>query len=109
MAKSYLNATELSDYSTTLSRRKRSDDLEREISNIYKTKSSERLILGSNPVPIPIVYQDNHSFNFEQPYSARDYVNTSVASYRKARVVGGEDGENGGNLIFVMQFFASFF
>lgn len=97
MAKSYLNATELTNSSTTLSRRKRSDDLEREISNIYKMKSSERLVLGSNPVPIPIVYQDSHTFGFDLPYNTRDYTsNTSVSNYRRGRVVGGEDGENGG-------------
>lgn len=96
MAKSYLNSTELENDSTTLSRRRRSDDLERAISDVYKSKTSERLILGSNPVPIPIVYQDNYTFGFDLPYGSRNFVNSSVGSRRKGRVVGGEDGENGG-------------
>lgn len=49
-------------------------------------KSSERLILGSSVVPIPIFYDDNTTFSLHHEYTK---------SNRQARVVGGEDGDNG--------------
>jgi plasma kallikrein len=50
-------------------------------------KSSERLILGSSVVPIPIFYDDNTTFSLHHEYSKNNN--------RQARVVGGEDGDNG--------------
>jgi hypothetical protein len=88
VARSFLNSSEI------IHRQKRSDDFERELAHVYKTKTTERLVLGSNPTPIPIVYTDNHTndFNIAPGYGA---YNTSYVSYRKARVVGGEDADNG--------------
>lgn len=92
VAKSYLNSTEVA---ISSKRRKRSDDFERELANVYKTKSTERLVLGSNLIPIPIVYNDNHTSDFDLPHDTKNFINTSIGGYRQARVVGGEDGENG--------------
>jgi Clip-domain serine protease homolog masquerade/Trypsin len=72
------------------SRRKRSDEFEQEVAHVYKSKNTERLVLGSSLVPIPIVYDDNSTFSIDLPHDTR-----SVSSHRQARVVGGEDGENG--------------
>ncbi|KAG5682295.1 hypothetical protein PVAND_011655 [Polypedilum vanderplanki] len=92
IAKSYLNASEIEESS----RKKRSSDFERELAKVYKNKSTERLVLGSNPVPIPIIYNDNYTLGFALPQSGRSISNTtSIGYHRKARVVGGEDGENG--------------
>lgn len=92
VAKSYLNALEVN--STSMSRRKRSEEFEQELANVYRTKTTERLVLGSNPVPIPIVYTDNHTNDFD--YVEEDYQNYNRSvSYRQGRVVGGEDADNG--------------
>lgn len=89
VARSFLNSSKIA-----ISRNKRSDDFERELANVYKTKTTERLVLGSNPVPIPIVYTDNHTNDFDivPNYGVH---NNSYVSHRRARVVGGEDAENG--------------
>lgn len=50
-------------------------------------KSSERLVLGSHVVPIPIIYDDNTTFSLSETA-----YNTN---HRRGRVVGGEDGDNG--------------
>lgn len=63
-----------------------------EIANVYKNKNTERLVLGSSLVPIPIVYNDNSTLAFDLPHQYGRSVNVS---HRQARVVGGEDGENG--------------
>lgn len=64
-------------------------------------KSNERLVLGSDLVPIPIIYHDH---NTEVPEEIRRYHPTNQVANdtywrsfnnRQARVVGGEDGENG--------------
>jgi hypothetical protein len=65
-----------------------------ELANVYKSKTTERLILGTNLVPIPIVYSDNHTLDFDLPHDNNAF-NSSVVNYRQGRVVGGEDGENG--------------
>jgi Trypsin len=73
------------------SRRKRNSEFEQEVAQFDRTKTTERLVLGSSPVPIPIIYDDNSTFSFDFTHDTRsvDY------SHRQARVVGGEDGENG--------------
>lgn len=93
VAKSFLNSSEIN--LTSSSRRKRSDEFERELANVYKTKTTERLVLGSNPVPIPIVYTDNHTNDFDEIDNYRSAYNHSLVNYRQARVVGGEDADNG--------------
>ncbi len=90
VAKSYLNTSEIQS-----NRRKRSDDFERELAQVYKTKTTERLVLGSNPVPIPIVYTDNQQINDLEIVSGYGTYNTSYLSHRQKRVVGGEDADNG--------------
>lgn len=77
--------------STSPSRSKRSNEFEHEVAQVYKSKNTERLVLGSALTPIPIVYDDNSTFSFDLPHYGRS-VN---GSHRQARVVGGEDGENG--------------
>lgn len=74
------------------SRSKRSKEFEAEVAQVYKTKNTERLVLGSHIVPIPIVYDDNSTFSFDLPHHQARSLNVS---HRQARVVGGEDGENG--------------
>lgn len=54
--------------------------------NITINKSSERLVLGSSIIPIPIIYDDNTTFSLAE---------TTSTNYRRGRVVGGEDGDNG--------------
>lgn len=75
--------------------------------NIYK--SSERLILGSELIPIEIgtdllgdfaQQQPNETIDKVKPDNAQRGFSQNITSYRKtlnrrARVVGGEDGENG--------------
>lgn len=74
-------------------RSRRSQDFEQEIANVYKNKNTERLVLGSSLVPIPIVYEDNSTFSFDlQHHNSRSL---NISNNRQARVVGGEDGENG--------------
>lgn len=73
------------------SRSKRSNEFEKEVAQVYRTKNTERLVLGSALTPIPIVYDDNSTFSFDLQHHARNLN----ASHRQARVVGGEDGENG--------------
>lgn len=85
-AKEYLVAE-----GNSTSRSKRSNEFEKEVAQVYKTKNTERLVLGSALTPIPIVYDDNSTFSFDLSQHAR---NLNV-SHRQARVVGGEDGENG--------------
>lgn len=78
--------------STSRTKRSIEHDFEKEVAHVYKMKNTERLVLGSSIVPIPIVYEDNSTFSFDLPH----HNSRSVAvSHRQARVVGGEDGENG--------------
>lgn len=72
-------------------RSRRSNDFEREVAEVYKTKTTELLVLGSSLVPIQIVYDDNSTFSFDLPHQSRSLN----MSHRQARVVGGEDGDNG--------------
>lgn len=61
-------------------------------------KSSERLVLGSNLVPIPIVYYDTNDTVPEELSYNNQYPRQNVSytrNYRQGRVVGGEDGDNG--------------
>lgn len=74
------------------SRSKRSHDFEKEVAQVFKTKNTERLVLGSSLVPIPIVYEDNSTFSFDLAHQHSRSLNMSR---RQGRVVGGEDGENG--------------
>lgn len=75
------------------SRSKRSHEYEREFADVYKAKATtERLVLGSSLVPIPIIYDDNSTFSFDLPYHQTRSLNMS---HRQGRVVGGEDGDNG--------------
>lgn len=74
------------------SRSKRSNEYEKEFANVYKSKTTERLVLGSSIVPIPIIYDDNSTFTFDLAHHQSRGLNVS---HRQARVVGGEDGENG--------------
>lgn len=81
------------------SRQKRDADLQNELNKIYQTKSTERLVLGSNLVPIPIIYHDHDpeipdEIKNHNPYIG-NYSEVESYSYRQARVVGGEDGDNG--------------
>lgn len=96
VAKSYLNSSEIANTSSTQARRKRSHEFEQELANVYRTKTTERLVLGSNPVPIQIVYSDNHTNDFddnERVYGIHN--NHTSIGYRQGRVVGGEDADNG--------------
>lgn len=95
VAKSYHNASEVAEIPSLLRRKRSSEDFERELANVYKTKTTERLVLGSSLVPIPIFYNDNQTLAFDLPHEARSFVNTSVGHRRQARVVGGEDADNG--------------
>jgi hypothetical protein len=93
-----MNSSEVQKHSDSAVKREKrnSEDFERELAEVYKTKTTERLVLGSALVPIPIVYNDNHTtLAFDLPHDSRNYVNTTAINYRQARVVGGEDGENG--------------
>ncbi|XP_058058877.1 protein masquerade [Anopheles bellator] len=72
------------------------------VDSFYRSKSSERLVLGSSIVPIPIIYHDDNDtvpadLLPHHPSVVRE--NDTLAKYwsnhRKGRVVGGEDGENG--------------
>lgn len=74
------------------SRARRSHEFEKEVAEVYKNKNTERLVLGSSIVPIPIIYDDNSTFSFDLPNHHSRNLNVS---HRQARVVGGEDGENG--------------
>lgn len=74
------------------SRSKRSHDFEKEVAQVFKTKNTERLVLGSSLVPIPIFYEDNSTFSFDL---AHQHARSLNMSQRQGRVVGGEDGENG--------------
>ncbi|XP_063709351.1 protein masquerade [Culicoides brevitarsis] len=61
-------------------------------------KSTERLVLGTSLVPIPIVYHDHNSTvpeTISNPYFIEGNNTYMGRSNRKGRVVGGEDGENG--------------
>lgn len=96
-ARSFLSRTAVEDVSYSNSRTGRHIEME----DIYRTKSTERLVLGHSIVPIPIIYHDHNDTIPEDlihhPSIAR--TNSTTAKYwnshRKARVVGGEDGENG--------------
>lgn len=94
IAKSMLTRDEIPQHS----RQKRDHELQYALDQVYKTKNTERLVLGSNLVPIPIVYHD-HSTDI--PDEIRNYNvqygnNSEFSGYnRQGRVVGGEDGENG--------------
>lgn len=93
IAKSMLNREEILGHR----RQKRDQNLQYELDQIYKTKSTERLVLGSNLVPIPIIY---HDLGTDIPDEIKNYSpyasnNSDTVSYRQGRVVGGEDGENG--------------
>jgi Clip-domain serine protease homolog masquerade len=72
------------------SRSKRSQEFEREVAKVYKNKNTERLVLGTSLVPIPILYEDNSTFSVQHQETQSLNV-----SHRQARVVGGEDGDNG--------------
>lgn len=74
------------------SRSKRNVDYEKEFVEVYKSKNTERLVLGSSLVPIPITYDDNSTFSHD---FSHDQMRSLNGSHRQARVVGGEDGENG--------------
>ncbi|XP_052889416.1 protein masquerade [Anopheles moucheti] len=81
---------------TTLARHARHIDVD----SIYRSKSSERLVLGSSIVPIPIIYHDHNDTVPEDLLRHPSLKeNATLAKYwnhhRKGRVVGGEDGENG--------------
>lgn len=82
-AKEYLTLQGNETTSVTTTRVKRGISFEQNFN-----KSSERLILGSSVVPIPIFYDDNTTFSLHHDYS-------KSLSHRQARVVGGEDGDNG--------------
>lgn len=73
-------------------RSRRSHEFRRDNSDFFKTKTNERLVLGSSLVPIQIVYDDNSTFSFDLPHQRTRSPSTS---HRQARVVGGEDGDNG--------------
>lgn len=75
------------------SRSKRSQEFEQEVAQVYKNKNTERLVLGSSIVPIPIIYDDNSTFSFDLPHNQES--RSLNVSHRQARVVGGEDGDNG--------------
>lgn len=72
-----------------------------ELESIYRSKSTERLVLGHSIVPIPIIYSDHNDTVPEDlihhPSISRTNSTTSKYwnSHRKGRVVGGEDGDNG--------------
>ncbi|XP_049536358.1 protein masquerade [Anopheles darlingi] len=71
-----------------------------DVDSIYRSKSSERLVLGSSIVPIPIIYHDHNDTVPEDLHHHPSLKeNATLAKYwnnhRKGRVVGGEDGENG--------------
>lgn len=72
-------------------RAKKNDDLEDTSLHLNK-KSNERLVLGSNIVPIPIIYND---FNETIPLEISKSENKTFINRRRGRVVGGEDGDNG--------------
>lgn len=72
------------------SRAARSHEFEREVAEVYKNKNTERLVLGSSIVPIPIIYEDNSTFSLGHVEE-----HSRSVGHRKGRVVGGEDGENG--------------
>ena len=87
---------------------KRDIDVENELAQLYKTKTTERLVLGSSLVPFQIVYNDQqqqqqqHQHQQQQissdvrNYNPNDtFSSSAVTNYRQGRVVGGEDGENG--------------
>lgn len=78
--------------STSRSKRSSENDFAKEVAQVYKMKNTERLVLGSSLVPIPIVYEDNSTFSFDL---AHHNSRSITVSQRQARVVGGEDGENG--------------
>uniref|UniRef100_A0A182Q6P9 Peptidase S1 domain-containing protein n=1 Tax=Anopheles farauti TaxID=69004 RepID=A0A182Q6P9_9DIPT len=73
------------------------------VDSFYRSKSSERLVLGSSIVPIPIIYHDHNDTVPEDILRHPSLTeNDTLAKYwshqhhhRKGRVVGGEDGENG--------------
>ncbi|XP_052865731.1 protein masquerade [Anopheles cruzii] len=70
------------------------------VDSFYRSKSSERLVLGSSIVPIPIIYHDdNDTVPADLLHHPSLRENDTLAKYwsnhRKGRVVGGEDGENG--------------
>lgn len=77
----------------------------RKISHTYEVdlynnkKTNERLVLGSSLIPIPIIHVENNSTTIDAIISnnaSRNKNDTSIVqNYRKGRVVGGEDGENG--------------
>lgn len=75
-------------------RTKRNTNYEQELVELYKSKTSERLVLGSSLVPIPIVFSDN-SHSIVNEFNSPDRSLNITENHRKARVVGGEDGENG--------------
>ncbi|CRK92492.1 CLUMA_CG006034, isoform A [Clunio marinus] len=76
-------------------RSKRNKEFEREVANVYKNKNTERLVLGSSLVPIPIIYEDNSTFSFNMANHHHHQRRNLNLSHRQARVVGGEDGDNG--------------
>lgn len=85
-------------------RTKRDIDVENELAQLYKTKTTERLVLGSSLVPFQIVYNDQqqqqqqlHQISSDvRNYNPNDtFSGSAITNYRQGRVVGGEDGENG--------------
>ncbi|XP_055609384.1 protein masquerade [Uranotaenia lowii] len=96
-ARSFLSRTALEDVSYSRSRSGRQIELE----DIYRSKSTERLVLGTSIVPIPIIYHDHNDTVPEDllyhPSISKPNSTTTKYwnSHRQARVVGGEDGENG--------------
>lgn len=93
IAKSMLTREEIPIHS----RQKRDKQLQYELDQVYKTKSTERLVLGSNLVPIPIVYHDHGTDIPDEIKNYSPYIGnySEPINYRQGRVVGGEDGENG--------------
>lgn len=104
-ARSYLtlsnlqNNTQLEDIPIRPRSARKVGDLD-DVGLYLNKKSNERLVLGSSLVPIPIIH---HDLNDTVPYYLENqplnYLNKNqsfaMKGLRKARVVGGEDGENG--------------
>lgn len=102
-ARSYIdeeNVSETHDDNATLPQPRNSrkiGDLE-DASLYLNKKSTERLVLGSNLVPIPIVYHDLNDTLADDlrhdSWNLSGHENKTFSN-RQARVVGGEDGDNG--------------
>ncbi|XP_058821596.1 protein masquerade [Topomyia yanbarensis] len=96
-ARSFLDRTAMEHFADHQTRKGRHI----EMGEIYRSKSTERLVLGHSIVPIPIIYSD-HNDTVPEDLSHHPSISransTTVKywnSHRQARVVGGEDGDNG--------------